>query len=93
MTTLDLPGSHDMYVTQFPITNAAAIGSQRPIVVVNSAAIALFDERELQTVLGQVLRYRHVPQADPAKFASAFARDFAMASSTPFRKLIDSGAE
>jgi Zn-dependent protease with chaperone function len=51
VTTLDLPGSHDMYVTQFPITNAAAIGSQRPIVVVNSAAIALFDERELQTVL------------------------------------------
>ena len=33
--------------------------------------------RELQTVLGQVLRYQHVPQADPAKFASAFDRDFA----------------
>jgi signal transduction histidine kinase/DNA-binding response OmpR family regulator len=33
--------------------------------------------RELQTVLGQVLRYRRVPQSDPAKFASAFDRDFA----------------
>ncbi len=33
--------------------------------------------RELQTVLGQVLRFRHVPQADPTKFASVFDRDFA----------------
>jgi len=49
--TLDLPGSHDLYVTHFPVANAAAIGSGRPIVVVNSASIALFDEQELQTVL------------------------------------------
>jgi len=33
--------------------------------------------RELQAVLGQVLQFRHVPQADPVKFASAFDRDFA----------------
>jgi signal transduction histidine kinase/CheY-like chemotaxis protein len=33
--------------------------------------------RELQQVLGQVLRFRHVAPADPAKFASAFDRDFA----------------
>jgi len=33
--------------------------------------------RELQSVLGQVLRHRRVPQADPAKFASAFDREFA----------------
>ena len=49
--TLDLPGSHDVYVTHFPVANAAAVGSGRPIVVVNSAAISLFDEQELQTVL------------------------------------------
>jgi Zn-dependent protease with chaperone function len=49
--TLDLPGSYDVYVTQFPITNAAAIGAKSPLVVVNSAAITLFDEEELQTVL------------------------------------------
>ena len=49
--TLDLPGSHDVYVTQFPVANAAAIGSGKPMVVVNSAAISLFDEPELQTVL------------------------------------------
>lgn len=48
---LDLPGSNDVYVTQFPVANAAAIGSGKPIVVVNSAAISLFDEQELQTVL------------------------------------------
>ena len=49
--TLDLPGSHDLYVTSFPIANAAAIGSERPMVVLNSASISLFDEQELHTVL------------------------------------------
>jgi signal transduction histidine kinase/DNA-binding response OmpR family regulator len=33
--------------------------------------------RELQAALGEVLRHRRVPQADPAKFTSAFDRDFA----------------
>jgi Zn-dependent protease with chaperone function len=50
-TTLDLAGSHDLYITHFPVANAAAVGSGNPIVVVNSAAISLFDEQELQTVL------------------------------------------
>ena len=49
--TLDLPASYDLYVTSFPIANAAAIGSERPIVVLNSASITLFDEQELHTVL------------------------------------------
>ncbi len=49
--TLDLPGSCDVYVTHFPIANAAAIGSGRPMIVLNSAAISLFDEQELGTVL------------------------------------------
>src|SRR5215218_4046009 len=40
---LDLPERYDLYLTQFPIANAAAIGSQKPMVVVNSRAVALLD--------------------------------------------------
>ena len=49
---LDLPDVPDLYLTQFPITNAAAIGSDRPIVLINSRAVELLDEEELRTVLG-----------------------------------------
>src|SRR5688500_2284340 len=49
---LDLPEIPDVYLTQFPIINAAAIGADRPIVLVNSRAIELLDEHELRTVLG-----------------------------------------
>src|ERR671919_616405 len=48
---LDLPEVPDLYLTQFPITNAAAIGSDRPIVLVNSRTIELLDEEEQRTVL------------------------------------------
>jgi Zn-dependent protease with chaperone function len=49
---LDLPERYDLYLTQFPITNAAAIGAGKPMVVVNSRCIELLDELELRTVLG-----------------------------------------
>jgi Zn-dependent protease with chaperone function len=49
---LDLPEIPDVYLTQFPITNAAAIGADRPIVLVNSRTIELLDDEELRTVLG-----------------------------------------
>ena len=49
---LDLPEHYDVYLTQFPITNAAAIGAGKPMVVVNSRCVDLFDELELRTVLG-----------------------------------------
>jgi Zn-dependent protease with chaperone function len=49
---LDLPEIPDVYLTQFPITNAAAIGAGRPIVLVNSRTVELLDEEELRTVLG-----------------------------------------
>ena len=49
---LDLPERHDLYLTQFPITNAAAIGSEKPMVVVNSRCVDLLDELEVRTVLG-----------------------------------------
>jgi Zn-dependent protease with chaperone function len=49
---LDLPEIPDVYLTQFPLTNAAAIGAERPIVLVNSRTVELLDEAELRTVLG-----------------------------------------
>jgi Zn-dependent protease with chaperone function len=49
---LDLPERYDLYLTQFPVTNAAAIGAGKPMVVVNSRCIDLLDELELRTVLG-----------------------------------------
>jgi Zn-dependent protease with chaperone function len=49
---LDLPERYDLYLTQFPITNAAAIGADKPMIVVNSRCIDLLDELELRTVMG-----------------------------------------
>jgi Zn-dependent protease with chaperone function len=49
---LDLPEVPQLYLTQFPIANAAAIGSGKPMVLVNSRTVELLDEEELRTVLG-----------------------------------------
>jgi Zn-dependent protease with chaperone function len=49
---LDLPERYDLYLTQFPFANAAAIGAGKPMVVINSRCIDLLDELELRTVLG-----------------------------------------
>jgi Zn-dependent protease with chaperone function len=49
---LDLPERYDLYLTQFPMTNAMAIGAGTPMVVVNSRCVDLFDELEMRTVLG-----------------------------------------
>src|SRR3954449_10138127 len=52
LARLDIKEIPELYLTQFPVTNAAAIGSERPMVVVNSRAVEVFDEAELRTVLG-----------------------------------------
>jgi Zn-dependent protease with chaperone function len=49
---LDLEDVPDLYLTQFPVTNAAAIGSGRPMVMLNSRSVEVFDAEELRTVLG-----------------------------------------
>src|SRR3954453_6903131 len=49
---LDLPQRYDVYLTQFPFANAAAIGAGTPMVLVNSRTIDLMDELEMRTVLG-----------------------------------------
>jgi Zn-dependent protease with chaperone function len=49
---LDLDEVPDLYLTQFPVTNAAAIGSGRPMLMLNSRTVEVLDEEELRTVLG-----------------------------------------
>jgi Zn-dependent protease with chaperone function len=49
---LDLPGVPDLYLAEFPIANAAAIGSGRPMVVLNSRTLELLDDAGVRTVLG-----------------------------------------
>jgi Zn-dependent protease with chaperone function len=51
LARLDMPDVYDLYITQFPLTNAAAIGSGKPIIVLTSQSVELFDELELRTVL------------------------------------------
>ncbi len=49
---LDLPERYDLYLTQMPFTNAMAVGSDKPMVVVHSRCIDLLDDMEMRTVLG-----------------------------------------
>jgi Zn-dependent protease with chaperone function len=51
LARLDIDYIPDLYIVQWPITNAMAIGSKKPIVVVNSSTVSLMDEQELRTVL------------------------------------------
>ncbi len=55
LATLDLPETYDLYVTQNPIANAAAIGSGKPMIVLNSELVALLDGGELRTALAHEL--------------------------------------
>jgi Zn-dependent protease with chaperone function len=52
LARLDIKEIPELYLTQFPITNAAAIGSERPMVVINSRTVEVLDEQELRTVIG-----------------------------------------
>jgi len=51
LAVLDMPETYDLYLTQFPFANAAAIGSGKPMIVLRSRAVDLFDDDELETVL------------------------------------------
>jgi Zn-dependent protease with chaperone function len=52
LSRLDIEEIPDLYMWQMPFTNAMAIGSKRPIVVLNSGTVNLLDEHEMRTVLG-----------------------------------------
>jgi Zn-dependent protease with chaperone function len=49
---LDLPERYELFLTQYPITNAAAVGSGTPMVVINSRTIEVLEDPEIRTVLG-----------------------------------------
>jgi Zn-dependent protease with chaperone function len=49
--TLDLDDVPELYITQFPVANAATIGAGRPIVVVNSELVRLLGVAERRAVL------------------------------------------
>jgi Zn-dependent protease with chaperone function len=51
LITLDMPEEYDLYVTQMPVANAMAIGSGRPIIVLNSGLVNLGDEETLKVAM------------------------------------------
>jgi Zn-dependent protease with chaperone function len=48
LEALDLPETYDLSQTPFPVANAAAVGSEKPMVVVNSELLQLLEEDELR---------------------------------------------
>jgi Zn-dependent protease with chaperone function len=52
---LDLPEIPEVFVTQNPIVNAMALGSDKPFIVINTGLIDLLDAEELRTVVGHEL--------------------------------------
>ena len=55
LSVLDMPETYDLYVTQWPFANAAAIGAGKPMIVVNSALVSTLDADELRTALAHEL--------------------------------------
>jgi Zn-dependent protease with chaperone function len=55
LDTLDWPEEHELYVSQTPLVNAAAVGFDRPFIVLNSGTIGLLDPDERRDVLGHEL--------------------------------------
>jgi Zn-dependent protease with chaperone function len=51
LRTLDMPDEYDLYITQFPVANAMAIGSGKPIIVLNSGLVNLSKLDDLRVVL------------------------------------------
>ena len=52
---LDLPEVPEVYVTQTPIVNAMALGTDKPFIVLNTGLVDLLDPEELRTVVGHEL--------------------------------------
>jgi Zn-dependent protease with chaperone function len=55
MKTLDAPADYPLYVTQNPVYNAAALGMDKPFVMVHSEMVRDFEDPELRFVLGHEL--------------------------------------
>ncbi|MGQ0764367.1 MAG: M48 family metallopeptidase [Gemmatimonadota bacterium] len=55
LRTLDWPEVPELYVTQTPLVNAAAVGFDRPFIVYNSGTLELLNEDEQADILGHEL--------------------------------------
>jgi Zn-dependent protease with chaperone function len=56
LATLDAPERYDLYLTQTPFVNAAAVGFEHPFIVLNSGALSLLrDPEEQRGILGHEL--------------------------------------
>jgi Zn-dependent protease with chaperone function len=51
LRTLDAPEAYPLFVSQTPLVNAGAYGMDRPFIILNSGALLLLDDDELQYVL------------------------------------------
>jgi Zn-dependent protease with chaperone function len=56
---LDIEKVPDLYMTQVPVANAVTIGSERPIVVVNSELVRLLGDEGLRAVLAHEAGHVH----------------------------------
>ena len=56
---LDLEDVPDLYMTQFPIANAATIGIDRPVVVLNSELVRILDDDGRRAVLAHGAAHVH----------------------------------
>jgi Zn-dependent protease with chaperone function len=55
LATLDWKEVPDLYVSQTPLVNAAAVGFEKPFIVLNSGLMELLDEEERRDILGHEL--------------------------------------
>jgi Zn-dependent protease with chaperone function len=56
LATLDAPERYELYITQTPFVNAAAVGFEHPFIVLHSGTLALLrDPEEQQVILGHEL--------------------------------------
>ena len=56
---LDMEDVPDLYLTQFPLANAAAIGTDKPIVVLNSELVRILDDDGRRVVLAHEAAHIH----------------------------------
>ena len=55
LATFDSPTRPELYVTQTPFVNAAAVGFEHPFIVLNSGLIDLLDEEEQRDIIAHEL--------------------------------------
>jgi Zn-dependent protease with chaperone function len=56
---LDLDDVPDLYLTQFPVANAATIGTDKPVVVLNSELVRILDDDGRRAVLAHEAAHVH----------------------------------